>query len=96
MTGSNKRKLANQNSANKRISLEFGFIFLDVDECAGGKDGCSHICANTPGGFECKCRSGYRLNTDQKTCIGEGFWQMYHNFLLLLKGNICYKKYTGG
>lgn len=46
-------------------------MFLDVDECAGSSHGCSQICKNTDGGFECKCQSGYRLEADQKTCVGK-------------------------
>lgn len=44
--------------------------FLDVDECAGSH-GCGQLCKNLPGGFECQCQQGYRLEADQKTCVGK-------------------------
>ena len=31
---------------------------------------CSHDCINTVGSFQCSCRSGFTLNTDNKTCNG--------------------------
>ena len=33
-------------------------------------DNCSHECINTVGSFQCSCRSGFTLNTDNKTCNG--------------------------
>nr|XP_060631634.1 matrilin-2 [Anolis sagrei ordinatus] len=30
--------------------------------------GCDHFCINTPGSYVCKCKQGYILNSDQKTC----------------------------
>lgn len=45
--------------------------FLDVDECAGSSHGCKQLCKNLPGGFECQCQLGYRLEADQKTCVGK-------------------------
>uniref|UniRef100_A0A3B4BDE2 VWFA domain-containing protein n=1 Tax=Periophthalmus magnuspinnatus TaxID=409849 RepID=A0A3B4BDE2_9GOBI len=30
--------------------------------------GCQHICANIPNGYECRCRPGYQLTIDNKTC----------------------------
>ena len=39
----------------------------DVDECAT-YDRCSQICTNTPGSYECSCRSGYALDEDSQTC----------------------------
>ncbi|XP_035175489.1 matrilin-2 isoform X13 [Oxyura jamaicensis] len=29
---------------------------------------CDHFCINTPGSYECRCKQGYILNADQKTC----------------------------
>ena len=46
--------------------------FTDIDECFQGA--CSDIegstCMNTEGSYECQCRAGYRLSSDQQTCEG--------------------------
>lgn len=41
---------------------------LDIPECDTNKGGCDHSCAETPGGFLCKCNTGYVLNDNGKTC----------------------------
>uniref|UniRef100_A0A8C7YCY5 Matrilin 2 n=1 Tax=Oryzias sinensis TaxID=183150 RepID=A0A8C7YCY5_9TELE len=33
---------------------------------------CQHICINVPGSYRCKCRKGFSINPDGKTCQGEG------------------------
>ncbi|XP_030201795.1 matrilin-3a isoform X4 [Gadus morhua] len=38
-----------------------------VDPCAMGHH-CDHICVNSNASYYCKCRNGYILNTDKKTC----------------------------
>ena len=38
--------------------------------CASGLLACSAVCLNKEGSFDCGCSSGYRLDTDGKTCIG--------------------------
>ena len=44
--------------------------FTDIDEC-GVSDHCSQQCINTVGSYNCSCKSGYRLNDNQKTCDGK-------------------------
>lgn len=36
--------------------------------CSIAEHGCDHFCINTPGSYMCKCKQGYILNADQKTC----------------------------
>ena len=43
----------------------------DIDECAQGTSGCSHICNNTVGSYSCGCPIGYRLADDNRNCMGE-------------------------
>ncbi|XP_030298869.1 matrilin-3-like isoform X3 [Sparus aurata] len=38
-----------------------------LDPCAQGHN-CQHICVNNGNSYDCKCRVGYVLNTDKKTC----------------------------
>ena len=46
-------------------------IFADVNECNSTNGGCNHVCTNTIGTFLCSCNSGYELDADQRTCVGE-------------------------
>ena len=43
-------------------------LFVDTDECRVNNGGCSFKCTNTPSSHFCSCRTGYELNSDQKTC----------------------------
>ena len=44
---------------------------IDIDECVEDLSGCSDICQNTNGSFECSCHNGYYLShDDNRTCIG--------------------------
>ena len=36
-----------------------------------GYDGCNQNCVNTEGSYLCYCTSGYHLDVNQKTCIGQ-------------------------
>ena len=40
----------------------------DINECVADTDGCSQICNNTVGSFECSCRTGFTLLDDGRTC----------------------------
>ncbi|MGH0115044.1 UNVERIFIED_CONTAM: hypothetical protein FKN15_073181 [Acipenser sinensis] len=40
----------------------------ETDPCALGNHGCEHECVNTEDSFICRCRAGYTLNPDGKTC----------------------------
>lgn len=47
------------------------FAPTDINECLVNNGGCDHSCRNTVGSFECGCRKGYKLLTDERTCQGE-------------------------
>uniref|UniRef100_A0A803V2B4 Matrilin 2 n=1 Tax=Ficedula albicollis TaxID=59894 RepID=A0A803V2B4_FICAL len=36
--------------------------------CSEVEHHCDHYCINTPGSYQCRCKQGYILNADQKTC----------------------------
>lgn len=40
----------------------------DINECTRLNGGCNHICEDTDGSFVCKCRPGYRLSSNKRTC----------------------------
>lgn len=42
-------------------------LFSGSDPCTLGHD-CQHICINSDDSYICKCREGYILNPDKKTC----------------------------
>ncbi|XP_026645581.1 matrilin-2 isoform X3 [Microtus ochrogaster] len=39
-----------------------------VHMCSVLEHNCAHFCINTPGSYTCRCKQGYILNADQKTC----------------------------
>lgn len=47
------------------------YFSSDVDECIINNGGCEDTCVNTAGGFQCKCRDGYVVDTDNKTCVSK-------------------------
>ena len=53
----------------------FGVILqshiADVGECLIGTHNCSQLCVELPGGFECNCSSGYKLQEDGVSCEGK-------------------------
>lgn len=50
------------------------FSPLDIDECSERRSGCNQICENTAGSFVCKCRSGFKMLQNQRTCIGRALF----------------------
>ena len=47
------------------------YSFLDMDECRLGTYKCAHTCHNSIGSYICTCDSGFIINMDGKTCVGE-------------------------
>ncbi|XP_054618554.1 matrilin-3-like [Dunckerocampus dactyliophorus] len=51
----------------EKLTSKFRETLCGLDPCAVGND-CEHTCINSNASFYCKCRNGYILNADQKTC----------------------------
>ena len=49
---------------------DFSIIVLDINECEDNNGGCSQICTNTEGSFDCSCTDGYLLHSDGRQCTG--------------------------
>lgn len=50
---------------------QLSIISLDINECDDNNGGCTQICENHPGEFNCSCHPGYFLDEDDVTCTGE-------------------------
>ena len=45
---------------------------LDINEClTNNNGGCAQHCNNTVGSYQCFCENGYRLSSDDHTCVGK-------------------------
>ncbi|XP_035701322.1 uncharacterized protein LOC118433481 [Folsomia candida] len=42
---------------------------VDINECLTDNGGCTGICFNQPGSFQCYCPAGHQVGPDGKTCI---------------------------
>ncbi|XP_013871153.1 matrilin-3a isoform X2 [Austrofundulus limnaeus] len=51
----------------EKLTSKFRETLCGLDPCAMGHD-CEHICVNNNASFYCKCRSGFILNPDKRTC----------------------------
>uniref|UniRef100_A0A668UNS3 Matrilin 3a n=1 Tax=Oreochromis aureus TaxID=47969 RepID=A0A668UNS3_OREAU len=51
----------------EKLTSKFRETLCGVDPCSMGHD-CKHICVNSNASYYCKCRKGYILNADKKTC----------------------------
>ena len=46
-------------------------LLIDIIECDDDNGGCSQICSNTDGSFECECYDGFDFTENSTTdCIG--------------------------
>ena len=47
------------------------FVVVDIDECQTDNDGCTQVCENIIGSYQCSCWDGYELNDDNYMCTGQ-------------------------
>ena len=45
-------------------------LLIDTNECLLSNGGCSQLCTNTIGSYQCNCRNGYQLNDNEIDCDG--------------------------
>ena len=57
-------------ACTRLCACSYPVAMLDINECADDKDGCSQICTNSEGSYECSCSDGYILDADGKNCLG--------------------------
>ncbi|XP_051945435.1 matrilin-3-like [Xyrauchen texanus] len=51
----------------EKLTSKFRESLCGLDVCEIGHN-CEHICVNNNGSYYCKCREGYVINSDKKTC----------------------------
>ncbi|XP_072314073.1 uncharacterized protein [Eucyclogobius newberryi] len=51
----------------EKLTSKFRETLCGLDACGQGHD-CQHVCVNNGSSFTCKCRAGFVLNMDKKTC----------------------------
>ena len=63
------------NTGGKKTMLTSQPIYIhcpeDIDECDEDISGCNQVCTNQDGSYVCSCYSGYRLDDNQHSCIGQ-------------------------
>ncbi|XP_029899933.1 matrilin-3b isoform X2 [Myripristis murdjan] len=62
----------------EKLTSKFRETLCGVDACALGHD-CQHICVSNGNSYTCKCRVGYVLNADKKTCSSSDRCAQGHN-----------------
>lgn len=66
-------------TSNKDQQLIMFTFFVSVPHmCSIVEHHCDHFCINTPGSYLCKCKQGYILNADQKTCSSMLSFFLFH------------------
>ncbi|XP_047708540.1 matrilin-4 isoform X3 [Prionailurus viverrinus] len=52
----------------QEFGLQFQGRLCAIDLCAEGTHGCEHHCISSPGSYSCRCRAGFVLQQDQRSC----------------------------
>jgi len=64
------------------IGIETVICVADIDECRDNNGGCSQICNNTAGSYQCLCHEGFLLTNDNKTSQGFAFLSLCNAVIL--------------
>ena len=65
---------------------------IDINECDEENGGCSHMCNNTIGSYQCLCEDGYELDSDQHLCNGNVVVVPPHTLMISLYTCIIYNR----
>ena len=64
----------------------YNFFLLDINECELSVHGCSHMCINTDGDYNCACYYGFTLGNNRKSCEkGYSFILLVTSLMVLFK-----------
>ena len=59
-------------ASNMMVSFkQFTMQYVDMNECALGMHDCNQICTNTNGSYTCSCSPGYKISSNNRTCVGK-------------------------
>ena len=73
-------------------SLRILYFFKDFDECKTNIDGCTQICTNVNGSYDCDCYFGFSLDDDRNTC-SKGKKLFYLILLLIFMNTFTFEIY---
>ena len=62
--------------------------FIDANECLLNNGGCSQLCTNTIGSYQCSCYAGYVLNSTD-SCVGMFLCILSYSYNFILDINEC-------
>ena len=81
---------------NVQFLMESLFIPLsDINECDEQISGCSQVCTNNPGSFNCSCYQGYTYDSGTNTCTQgrQGVWnENYFSYFSTEEYVVCTQK----
>uniref|UniRef100_A0A4W4G4I9 Matrilin 2 n=1 Tax=Electrophorus electricus TaxID=8005 RepID=A0A4W4G4I9_ELEEL len=60
--------VANFSQIDTLIALFNSTLCTEIDFCDLGDHGCEHDCVSTPDSYMCRCKEGFILRTDAKSC----------------------------
>ena len=53
------------------IFADIQYSVIDINECQREPSPCDQKCTNTVGSYTCKCKPGYQLNANKRSCDGK-------------------------
>ena len=57
--------------------ISTSYFFIDIKECENGLHNCEQICLELEGIFECACKAGYELDSNNATCSGKLYGYLF-------------------